>query len=51
MTNFHVVSQHLRRTRPGTLFSSGGGSLGYNGGAAVGVKLAQPGCAGGRDLR
>jgi acetolactate synthase-1/2/3 large subunit len=42
VTNFHVVSQHLRRTRPGTLFSSGGGSLGYNGGAAFGVKLAQP---------
>jgi len=42
VTNFHVVSQHLRRTKPGTLFSSGGGSLGYNGGAAVGVKLANP---------
>jgi len=42
VTNFHVVSQHLRRSRPGTLFSSGGGSLGYNGGAAVGVKLARP---------
>jgi len=42
VTNFHVVSQHLRRTKPGTLFSSGGGSLGYNGGAAVGVKLAKP---------
>ena len=42
VTNFHVVSQHLRRTRPGTLYSSGGGSLGYNGGAAVGVKLARP---------
>jgi acetolactate synthase-1/2/3 large subunit len=42
VTNFHVVSQHLKRTRPGTLFSSGGGSLGYNGGAAVGVKLAKP---------
>jgi acetolactate synthase I/II/III large subunit len=42
VTNFHVVSQHMRRTRPGTLFSSGGGSLGYNGGAAVGVKLAMP---------
>jgi acetolactate synthase-1/2/3 large subunit len=36
------VSQHLRRTKPGTLFSSGGGSLGYHGGAAVGVKLARP---------
>jgi acetolactate synthase I/II/III large subunit len=42
VTNFHVVSQHMRRTKPGTLFSSGGGSLGYNGGAAVGVKLARP---------
>jgi acetolactate synthase-1/2/3 large subunit len=42
VTNFHVVSQHMRRTKPGTLFSSGGGSLGYNGGAAVGVKLAKP---------
>jgi len=42
VTNFHVVSQHLRRTKPGTLFSSGGGSLGYNGGAAIGVKLARP---------
>jgi acetolactate synthase I/II/III large subunit len=42
VTNFHVVSQHMRRTKAGTLFSSGGGSLGYNGGAAVGVKLANP---------
>ena len=42
VTNFHVVSQHMRRTRAGTLFSSGGGSLGYNGGAAFGIKLARP---------
>jgi acetolactate synthase-1/2/3 large subunit len=42
VTNFHVVSQHMRRTKPGTLFSSGGGSLGYSGGAAFGVKLAKP---------
>jgi acetolactate synthase-1/2/3 large subunit len=42
VTNFHVVSQHMRRTRPGTLFASGGGSLGYHGGAALGVKLARP---------
>jgi len=42
VTNFHVVSQHMRRTKPGTLLSSGGGSLGYNGGAAFGVKLAKP---------
>ena len=51
VTNFHVVSQHMRRTKPGTLFSSGGGSLGYNGGAAFGIKLAKTRCAGGRDLR
>lgn len=43
VTNFHVVSQHMLRTLPGTMFSSGGGSLGYNGGAALGVKLAKPG--------
>ena len=42
VTNFHVVSQHMQRTIPGTLFSSGGGSLGYNGGAAFGIKLAKP---------
>ena len=42
VTNFHVVSQHLQRTKAGTLFSSGGGSLGYNGGAALGIKLAKP---------
>jgi len=42
VTNFHVVSQHMKRTRPGTMFSSGGGSLGYNGGAAFGIKLAKP---------
>ena len=42
VTNFHVVSRHMRRRRPGTLFSSGGGSLGWSGGAAVGAKLARP---------
>ena len=30
------------RTRPGTMFASGGGSLGWNGGAAIGMKLAAP---------
>jgi acetolactate synthase-1/2/3 large subunit len=42
VTNFHVVSRHMRRSRALTLFSSGGGSLGYNGGAAFGIKLARP---------
>jgi acetolactate synthase-1/2/3 large subunit len=42
VTNFHVVTRHMRRTRPGSLFSSGGGSLGWCGGAAVGAGLARP---------
>jgi len=42
VTNFHNISNHAGRTKPGTLMSSGGGSLGWNGGAAVGVKLAKP---------
>jgi acetolactate synthase-1/2/3 large subunit len=42
VTNFHVVTRHMRRRRPGTLFTSGGGSLGWCGGAAIGAKLARP---------
>ena len=42
VTNFSVISNHIGRTRPGTYFTSGGGSLGWNGGAAVGAKLAKP---------
>ncbi len=42
VTNFHVVTRHMRRRRPGTLFTSGGGSLGWSGGAAIGAKLARP---------
>lgn len=42
VTNFHVIANHAGRTQPGTLMTSGGGSLGWNGGAAVGVKLARP---------
>jgi acetolactate synthase-1/2/3 large subunit len=42
VTNFPTISNHAGRSRPGTLFNSGGGSLGWAGGAAVGVKLARP---------
>jgi acetolactate synthase-1/2/3 large subunit len=42
VTHFHTISDHAGRTRPGTLFNSGGGSLGWCGGAALGVKLARP---------
>ena len=42
VTNFQVVAEHLRVTRPGSLVGSGGGSLGFAGGGAVGAKLAFP---------
>lgn len=42
ITNYHVVFNHLAMTRPGSIFTSGGGSLGWNGGAAIGAKLAAP---------
>ncbi|GEO25012.1 acetolactate synthase [Alicyclobacillus acidoterrestris] len=42
ITNFSTICKHLRANRAGMLQSSGGGSLGWNGGAAVGIKLALP---------
>ena len=42
ITNYPAICDHIARTKPGTLFASGGGSLGWNGGAAVGMKLAAP---------
>lgn len=42
ITNAKVVNQHLPRRKPGTFFGSGGTSLGWNGGAAIGAKLASP---------
>ena len=42
VTNFGTISNHSGRVRPGTLFTAGGGSLGWSGGAAVGAKLARP---------
>jgi len=42
ISNYHVVSEHLRASRPGSVLGSGGGSLGWSGGAAVGAKLAAP---------
>lgn len=38
-----TVWKHLLRSRPGTLHANGGSSLGWSGGAALGVKLADPG--------
>lgn len=42
VTNFQAIADHSGRRKPGTLFNSGGGSLGWHGGAAIGVKLAKP---------
>ena len=42
ISNYTVMIDHLASTRPGGMFTSGGGSLGWNGGAAIGAKLAHP---------
>lgn len=42
ITNYHTIHDHLGRCRPGTIFASGGSSLGWHGGAAIGAKLAAP---------
>jgi acetolactate synthase I/II/III large subunit len=42
ITNYQVVAEHLRASRPGSLLGSGGSSLGWAGGGAVGAKLAAP---------
>ena len=42
ITNYPAICDHMARERPGTMFASGGGSLGWTGGAAIGMKLAAP---------
>ncbi|WP_158889882.1 thiamine pyrophosphate-requiring protein [Amycolatopsis anabasis] len=42
ISGYQPVGQHLRRSRPGSLIGSGGGSLGWYAGAAIGAKLAEP---------
>ncbi|WP_343612691.1 thiamine pyrophosphate-requiring protein [Novosphingobium sp.] len=42
ISNYHTVFNHLDLQEPAQIFTSGGGSLGWNGGAAIGVKLAKP---------
>jgi acetolactate synthase-1/2/3 large subunit len=42
ISHYHTIGDHLALDRPGALFTSGGGSLGYHGGAAIGAKLARP---------
>ena len=43
ITNYPAICDHMAREHPGTMFASGGGSLGWTGGAAIGMKLASPG--------
>jgi acetolactate synthase I/II/III large subunit len=40
ITNYQIVAEHLRRATPGSYLGSGGGSLGWTGGGAVGARLA-----------
>jgi acetolactate synthase-1/2/3 large subunit len=42
ITNYPTIANHLRPSHPGRFFLSGGSSLGWNGGAAIGAKLAAP---------
>ena len=42
ITNYSAVADHIAPTVPGSFFASGGGSLGWHGGAAIGMKLAHP---------
>lgn len=42
ITNYMAISDHIGCTLPGTRFTSGASSLGWNGGAAIGMKLACP---------
>jgi acetolactate synthase-1/2/3 large subunit len=42
ISNYQVINEHLRANRPGSVLTSGGGSLGWYAGAALGVKLARP---------
>ncbi|GAA1766767.1 thiamine pyrophosphate-requiring protein [Streptomonospora arabica] len=42
ISNYQTVNEHLGATRPGSLIGSGGGSLGWHAGAAIGAKLAHP---------
>lgn len=42
ITNYPAICDHMSREKPGTMFASSGGSLGWTGGAAIGMKLAAP---------
>ena len=40
ISNFDTIYRHIQANKPGSMIGSGAGSLGWNGGAAIGAKLA-----------
>lgn len=42
ITNAEAIFRNAPRSRPGTMYANGGSSLGWSGGGALGVKLANP---------
>lgn len=42
ISNAPVIWRHLPRRRPGTLYGNRGTALGWSGGGALGIKLAEP---------
>lgn len=42
ISNFRPIADSLRCNNPGTYYTSGATALGWHGGAAIGVKLAEP---------
>src|SRR5690625_3359651 len=42
ISNYPTISNHIQAKRKDSLYGSGAGSLGWNGGASIGVKLANP---------
>ena len=42
VTNHPAIRHHSGRNKPGAFFTCGGSSLGWSGGAAIGMKFAEP---------
>jgi acetolactate synthase I/II/III large subunit len=42
ISNYETIYRHIQAVKPGSIIGSGAGSLGWNGGASIGVKLAMP---------
>jgi acetolactate synthase-1/2/3 large subunit len=40
ISNFETIYTHIQTNRPGSIFGSGAGSLGWSGGASIGAKLS-----------